>query len=132
MTDMIAVGVLGVAAVLLAMELKTVRAEFAAYLALGAGLVITWYTVGRLSMLAELFNRFMEEVPVDDVYVTTLLKMIGITYTVQFCVGLCRDAGYGSIAGQIETFGKLTVLSIGVPILFALLDTVRSFLYTGV
>ena len=41
MTDMIAVGVLGVAAVLLAMELKTVRAEFAVYLAMGAGLVIT-------------------------------------------------------------------------------------------
>lgn len=97
----------------------------------GAGVVIAFYTVGKLDAVVELFRRFWEELPVETVYLTSLLKMVGITYTVQFCAGLCKDAGYGAMAGQIETFGKLTVLSISLPLVLALLDSVRSFLYEG-
>lgn len=129
--DVISVGVIGLAAVLLAVQLKSVRAEYAAYIVFGAGVVIAFYTVGRLEAVTELFGQFLKELPVDAVYLSSLLKMIGITYTVQFCAGLCKDAGYGAVAGQIETFGKLAVLSISLPVVLALLDTVRGFLYGG-
>ena len=42
--------------------------------------------------------------------------------------GICKDAGYQTIAGQIETFAKLTILALGMPVLTALLETVREFL----
>ena len=57
-----------------------------------------------------------------------LLKIVGITYIADFSSNLCKDAGYGAIAGQIEIFGKLSVLAISTPILMALLETVQSFL----
>ncbi|MCI8564785.1 MAG: stage III sporulation protein AD [Lachnospiraceae bacterium] len=129
--DVISVGVIGLAAALLAVQLKSVRTEYAAYVVFGAGVVIAFYTVGRLEAVVELFGRFLDELPVDAVYMASLLKMIGIAYTVQFCAGLCKDAGYGAMAGQIETFGKLTVLSLSLPLVLALLDTVRTFLYEG-
>lgn len=129
--DVISVGVIGLAAALLAVQLKSVRTEYAAYVVFGAGVVIAFYTVGRLEAVVELFGRFLDELPVDAVYMASLLKMIGIAYTVQFCAGLCKDAGYGAMAGQIETFGKLTVLSLSLPLVLPLLDTVRTFLYEG-
>ena len=129
--DVISVGVIGLAAALLAVQLKSVRTEYAAYVVFGAGVVIAFYTMGRLEAVVELFGRFLDELPVDAVYMASLLKMIGIAYTVQFCAGLCKDAGYGAMAGQIETFGKLTVLSLSLPLVLALLDTVRTFLYEG-
>lgn len=129
--DVVSVGIIGLAAAFLAVQLKSFRAEYAAYVIFGAGVVIAFYTVGKLEAVTGLFNRFLEELPVDAVYIASLLKMIGITYTVQLCAGLCKDAGYGAMAGQIETFGKLTVLSISLPMVLALLDTVRSFLYEG-
>ena len=55
------------------------------------------------------------------------LKVIGITYICEFCANLCRDAGYGSIAGQIELSGKLSVLMLGLPILLTLLETLKSY-----
>ena len=125
------IAVIGLISVLLAVELKAVKGEYGVYLVLGAGLVIFFYSLSKLEAVIETIRKVQSYIRLDRVYLEILMKMIGITYTVQFCVGLCRDAGYGSVAGQIETFGKLTVLSIGVPILFALLDTVRSFLYTG-
>lgn len=125
------VGILGIAAVLLAVQLKAFRPEYGAYMIMGAGILLAFYTVGRWETVTELFHRFLDQLPVDAVYVTTLLKMIGIAYTVQLCSGLCKDAGYGAVAGQIETFGKLTILSLSLPVVFALLDTVQTFLYDG-
>ena len=64
----------------------------------------------------------------NPVYLNTLLKMTGITYIAEFASGICKDAGYQTIAGQIETFAKLTILALGMPVLTALLETVREFL----
>ena len=54
--------------------------------------------------------------------------MIGITYVAEFSSGICKDAGYQTIAVQIEIFGKLMILVLSMPILTALLDTIREFL----
>ena len=35
---------------------------------------------------------------------------------------MCRDAGYSAVAGQIELVGKLTILTIGMPIVLALFE----------
>ena len=41
----------------------------------------------------------------------------------------CRaDAGYHAVAGQIEVLGKLTVMFAGLPILFAVIEQIQSFL----
>ena len=129
--EVMTVWILGLAAVLLAVQLKAFRPEYRVYLVFAAGILLAFYTVARWQNVTELFRQFLDALPVDAVYVTTLLKMIGIAYTVQLCAGLCKDAGYGAMAGQIETFGKLTILSLSLPVVFALLDTVRTFLYDG-
>jgi hypothetical protein len=56
------------------------------------------------------------------------LKMAGITYIAEFASGICKDAGYGSLGTQIEIFAKLSILAVSMPILLALLETVKQFL----
>ena len=69
-----------------------------------------------------------DEGTLDSSYLNTLLKMLGITYVGQFSAGICKDAGYSSIAGQIELFARLAVLAVSMPVLLALLETVHDFL----
>ena len=129
--EVMTVGILGIAAVLLATQLKSVRSEYGTYLILAAGILIAFYTVSRWGTVLQMLKQCTEWLPVDRVYVSTLVKMIGIAYTIQLCAGLCKDAGYSAIAGQIETFGKLTILSLSLPVVLALLDTVHVFLQEG-
>ena len=129
--EVMTVGILGIAAVLLAIQLKSVRSEYGTYLILAAGILIAFYTVSRWGTVLQMLKQCTEWLPVDRVYVSALLKMIGIAYTIQLCAGLCKDAGYSAIAGQIETFGKLTILSLSLPVVLALLDTVHVFLQEG-
>ena len=61
-------------------------------------------------------------------YLSALLKMAGITYIAEFASGICKDAGFGSLGIQIEIFAKLSILAVSMPILLALLETVKQFL----
>ena len=76
----------------------------------------------------EVARRIEEYIKINNVYLTTLLKMIGITYIAEFSAGICKDAGYGALGTQLEIFGKLSILAVSMPILLALLETLKVFL----
>ena len=59
-------------------------------------------------------------------YLTVLLKAVGATYACEFCAGICKDAGYGGIAGQVEMLGKLYILLAGMPVLLLLLENIQA------
>ena len=61
-------------------------------------------------------------------YMKAILKMLGVTYVSEFASAICRDAGYQTIASQIEIFAKLTILALSMPVLEALLVTIQGFL----
>ena len=126
--EIIRISVVGIAGVLLAVLLKQVRPEYALYLALTAGLIILYYSSEKLNGLFGDLREIQKMLPLNTTYLQILMKMLGITYVGQFCSGICRDAGYASVAGQIETFGKLAVLAVSMPALKALLETIHDFL----
>lgn len=124
----ITMAVVGIVAVLLAVSLKGYKGEYGTYLVMAASLFIFSYAVGKLEIIIETMRKIQGLISIDQIYLSTLLKMTGITYVAEFASGICKDAGYGSIGTQIEVFGKLSVLALSMPILMALLDTLQVFL----
>ena len=123
--EIIRIGAAGIACVLVAIFMKTAKPEYSVYL---AGLFILAFAVGKFSYLYESLKKIQQYVPVDTTYMNILMKMIGITYIGQFSAGICKDAGYSAVAGQIEIYERLAVLAISMPILTALLETIHGFL----
>ena len=124
----VTVGIIGIMTVLMAVQLKSLKGEYGLYLVLAAACVIFFYGTLRLKGILDGLQKIQDMIRINPVYLNTLLKMTGITYIVEFASGICKDAGYQTIAGQIETFAKLTILALGMPVLTALLETVREFL----
>ena len=58
-------------------------------------------------------------------YLTVLMKVVGITYICEFSAAICKDAGYGAVAGQIEILGKLSVVFAGLPVLFQVIEQIE-------
>ncbi len=125
---MASIAVIGLTAVILAVQLKAVKGEYGVYLVLCAGLVIFFYGLSKLEAVMEALKRIQACVRIDGVYLGVLMKMIGITYISEFASGICRDAGYGSLGAQIEIFGKLSMLAVSMPVLLALMETMKGFL----
>ena len=126
--DMVQIGVLGVAGALLAIQFKSGKAEYGIYISIALSLIIFFSVLGQLQTIIDALKTVGEYIRVDHLYIGTLVKMLGVTYIAEFASGICRDAGYQTIALQIEIFGKLAVLILSMPVLMGLLDTVREFL----
>lgn len=126
--EIVKVAALGMTGMLLGLLLKETKPEYSVYLSLAAGILIFSYMAGKLEYLFDSVLKIQEYLPLDTKYLTTLLKMIGITYIGQFSSGLCRDAGYGTLAVQIEVFAKLYIMVLSMPVLLALMEAIHGFL----
>ena len=126
--DVVKIAVLGLMGVMAGLFFKQARPEYTLYISLATGLLILILAAGKLEAVFALLRQIQAYLPIKTAYVTAILKMVGIAYIGQFSAGLCRDAGYSSVAGQIELFCKLSILLISLPILLALLETLQGFL----
>ena len=89
--------VLGITAVALAVQLKPLRQEYSVYLILAAGLVIGFLSISRLELILDTVRAIGSQIRVKNIYLGTLLKMVGITYIAEFASGICRDAGFSAL-----------------------------------
>ena len=120
--SMIQIGMIAVIGAVLAVQMKSSgRAEYATCACIAAGLLLFSFIVERLGYFTDTVGQILSWLRLDTGYLSVMLKMIGIT-----CI--CRDAGCQTLAGQVELFGKLTILSLGMPVLLALLETIQEFL----
>ncbi|MGN1160393.1 MAG: SpoIIIAC/SpoIIIAD family protein [Lachnospiraceae bacterium] len=118
---------LAIAGVLLGIQFRSSKQEFSIYigmvlcmLILGAGLEKMEGILAEMELMQKMYSENQE-------YLNILLKVIGITYLCEFAAGICKDAGYQAVAGQIEVFGKLSVLLSGMPIILAVIQTIQEF-----
>ena len=124
----IAMAAVGITAVMLAVQFKALKGEYGIYLTAAACPFIFSYGIRRMDTILEGLRRIQEYIKIDQVYLTALIKMIGIAYVAEFSSGICRDSGYSAIGTQIEIFGKLSILAVSMPIILALLETLEGFL----
>ncbi len=125
---MIQVALIGIAGVLLALQIRTVKPDMAVYLGIATSLLILLLAVDKLEVVLEGVLKIQGYLSIHAAYIQALLKIIGITYVAEFAADICKDAGYGTLAGQIGIFSKLSILAVSMPVLIALLETMHGFL----
>ena len=122
--EIVKIGILGVAGVMLALQFKSGKPEYGLYLGAAVCLIIFVFSVGALLLKVQELEEYLKG---SGSYLGFLLKAVGITYVCEFCASICKDAGYGAVAGQIEIFGKLSVLLMGIPVLVAVVENINAF-----
>ena len=126
--NMLQIGILGVAGTLLAVQFKSGKSEYGIYISAALSLIIFSCILGQLDIIVDAVKTIGNYIKMDQSYIGTLMKMLGITYVAEFSSSICKDSGYQTFATQIEIFGKLAVMLLSMPILMALLDTIKGFL----
>lgn len=124
--EMVKIGILGVAGVMIALQFKTSKPEISLYIGFAVSVVIFTFSVNGIIQILSKMESLQEYLSGSSSYFSILFKAVGITYISEFCSSICKDAGYGAVAGQIEIFGKLTVLFLGMPILTAVIENISS------
>jgi stage III sporulation protein AD len=111
--------------------LRRERPEVAVVLSVAAGAVLLLFVVRQVVTVVDQVERLIARVGVDQQYVLSLLKVIGIAYLAEFGAQVCRDAGEGGLAAKVELAGKVFILLLAVPIFFAVVETLLRLLPAG-
>lgn len=126
--DIIKISIMGISAVLLSQMIKSYRPEYGYYINLAVCICVFLYVVSKLKFLLGYVEKMQSMIHLDPVYLTMIIKMIGITYVAEFAVNLCKDAGCQTIAAQIELFAKLSILVVSMPVILAFMETIGELL----
>lgn len=126
--SVIQIGILGVIGALFAVQFKNGKSEYGIYISVAISLIIFFSIISKLTVIIDAVKEISGYMSLNPSYVGTLIKMLGITYVAEFAAGICKDAGYQTIAVQVEIFSKLAILVLSMPVLAALLETIKEFL----
>lgn len=126
--DIVKISVLGIAGVLLAILLKKEKSEYSMFISLVVCMMIFAYIIGRMQVVLAFVERLESLLSIDSSYIALILKMIGIAYAAGFAMDVCKDAGYGAIGSQIETFAKISILVVSLPVLLTFLEVIGNVL----
>lgn len=113
--------------IMAAIMLKAYRPEFSFFIIL----VLSFFFFGWIiSIFRELWSKldflasFYEE---NKFFYNILFKITGITYLCEFTAGICKDAGYSSIASQVEIIGRVLVLLASIPVLLTVISMIYDY-----
>ncbi len=123
--DIIKIGLIALVGVMFAVSIKSYKAEYGVYVGLAVCLLLLTYAVNYFTQILEGMESLQTYLGDDFRYLSILFKAVGAAYVCESCSGICKDAGYMGIAGQVETMGKMYILLIGMPVLFALMEGIQ-------
>lgn len=95
---------------------------------------ISFVTVVFLTLIPQFSSSFdsltslAREANASSLYLSPVLKTIGVAYLTSFGVQISSEAGEEAISGMIELAGKLVILLIALPLLQAILYTLFGIL----
>lgn len=113
-----------VVVVLIIIWLREVNPGYAAILSMGACVMLMYFVISRLGQLESYIERLTSYASLDIAYIEIILRMIGVAYICRFTGDICRDAGYGAIAVQVEMAGRISLILMSMPVLMSVIDLV--------
>lgn len=116
--------VIGIVSTILVVILKEHKKEYALLLSIVAGLMLLLLTLSKVEPIISLIQKLSLNIPIDNSYILLILKVIGISYLIEFGKDICIDAGESSIANKIEIAGKVIIVGISIPALTAVLELI--------
>ena len=126
--DIVKIIGVGFIAVIIIVILKQYRPEFAIYASIIAGVIIILMITDTLSGIINLLQDIANRTNVNTQFLKILMKITGIAILTEFAVSICKDSGETAVANKIDIGGKVIIISMSIPIIRALLETVRKIL----
>lgn len=126
--DIIKIIGVGIIALIIIIIIKQYRPEFTIYVSLIAGAIILMLIMDKLSAIISLLTSLSSKTAINNEFLVLLIKITGIAFLTEFAVSICKDAGEGAIANKVDMGGKVIIISMSIPIIASLLETVVKIL----
>lgn len=112
---------------MIALQFRNQKPEYGIVVSISGCLIIMGFVLNKLSGILRSVKQIQSYIGMNEEYYFILIKIIGITYLAEFASDICKETGHLSVGSFIELAGKLSIMALSMPIILALLDTIRLF-----
>lgn len=121
---MVKIALIAITGMTLALILGGMRKDISIWITIVCAIIIFFFGISKFEYIVNMFHELTEYLGMNEMYIKVILKMIGIAYLSEFTASICKDAGQNTIAGQVDFFGRMSMIAVSLPILRSLLETI--------
>lgn len=126
--EIIKIASLALVATVLIVLLREDNPEIALQMTVIVGILIFLFMIDKIVLVFNTLQNLSQKANIDNLYITTILKIIGISYIAEFGSQVCKDAGSLSIASKVEFAAKIIIMVLALPILMSVVNLIITIL----
>lgn len=119
---------IGITALIIIIVIKQYKPEFAVYISIVTGIAILLLSLSQISSVVNLLKDIASRASISGEFLGIILKITGIAILTEFAVSICQDSGESAIASKIDIGGKIMIITMSIPIISSLLETILKVL----
>lgn len=120
--------IIGIVCTIIIVYLKNVNSDFVMPVTICSGILILILTLSYISDFIVLFKTIADNSGLDSSVFKIILKIVAISYLVEFSATLIEDFGLKSLADKVVFAGKILILTMSAPIIESLINVVSNLL----
>ena len=128
MSDVMKLVGIAIISTILCMVIKKDRPEMAMFIGILTGIMILLSVTYKLNFIIDSINDLAHKANIPTMYISLIIKLIGIAYLMEFAIQICKDCGEGNIASKLEFGGKIIVMTMSFPILVSIIDMILNII----
>jgi stage III sporulation protein AD len=126
--DIIKIIGVGLISLIIIIIIRQYKPEFTLYVSLLAGAIILLFLMDKISGIVDLLTSLSNKASINNEFLKLLIKITGIAFLTEFAVSICKDTGESAIANKVDMGGKVIIVSMSIPIISSLLETIVKIL----
>ena len=119
---------LAIVTALISAILKKTHPEYSAMLSLAVSIIIFYFISDSIKEVFDNVRGMLSGINIEEGYILTILKIIGISYLCEYSCAMLEDAGESAVARKVEMAGKIIIFLVTIPVLKSLLELIISLL----
>ena len=126
--DIVKIIGIGLISLIIIIIVRQYKPEFTLYVSLLAGALILLFIMDKIGGIIDLLTSLSNKTVINNEFLTLLIKITGIAFLTDFPVSICKDTGETAIANKVDMGGKVIIVSMSIPIISSLLETIVEIL----
>ena len=108
--------------------LRSINSELSMLASIVAGIILIFFSLKYLSDTLYFVHKLIELTGIDEEMYLIIFKITAIGYIVEFGAQTVNDFGLKSLADKLILAGKIIILTVALPIIYAILNLITELL----
>ena len=126
--DILKVIAIGMITTICAVILKQVKPELVIFVVITGSVLILFMILQTVGGVLGEYKSILDKTGLNNGIFTSVLKIIGVGYLVEFAGDVCTEAGVPSISSKLLLAGKMLILVMCLPIIKNLIEVILKFI----